>query len=149
MPSTDAVEYLAGGEPGAFGAGQKDFAFSQNLQVQRLKVTAKTASYSLLESDSGGLFTTTGASGAVTFTLPAVSGSAGLNYWIFNTVDQNIIITGPADTLVVKNDAAADSLTHSTSNEKIGQSFFIVGDGSKWLVFNIAFAAATTPTIAT
>jgi len=149
MPSTDAVEYLAGGEPGAFGGGQKDFAFAQNLQVQRLKVTAKTASYSLTVADSGGLFTTTGASCAVTFTLPAVSDNSGINYWIFNTVDQNIIITGPADTLVVKNDAAADSLTHSTSNEKIGQSFFIVGDDSKWLVFNIAFAAATTATIAT
>ena len=149
MPSTDAVEYLAGGDPGPFGGGTKDFAFAQNLQVQRLKVTAKTASYSLTVADSGGLFTTTGASGAVTFTLPAVSDNSGINYWIFNTVDQNIIITGPADTLVVKNDAAADSLTHSTSNEKIGQSFFIVGDDSKWLVFNIAFAAATTATIAT
>ena len=149
MPSTDAVEYLAGGDPGPFGSGTKDFAFAQNLQVQRLKVTAKTASYSLTVADSGGLFTTTGASGAVTFTLPAVSDNSGINYWIFNTVDQNIIITGPADTLVVKNDAAADSLTHSTSNEKIGQSFFIVGDDSKWLVFNIAFAAATTATIAT
>ena len=63
MPSTDAVEYLAGGEPGTFGAGQKDFAFAQNLQVQRMKVTAKTSSYSLLESDSGGLFTTTGLRG--------------------------------------------------------------------------------------
>ena len=149
MPSTDAVEYLPGGDPGPFGSGTKDFAFAQNLQVQRLKVTAKTASYSLTAADSGGLFTTTGASGAVTFTLPAVSDNSGLNYWIFNTVDQNIIITGPTDTLVVKNDAAADSLTHSTSNEKIGQSFFIVGDDSKWLVFNIAFAAATTATIAT
>jgi hypothetical protein len=149
MPSTDAVEYLAGGDPGPFGGGTKDFAFAQNLQVQRLKVTAKTASYSLTVADSGGLFTTTGASGAVTFTLPAVSDNSGINYWIFNTVDQNIIISGPADTLVVKNDAAADSLTHSTSNEKIGQSFFIVGDDSKWLVFNIAFAAATTATIAT
>jgi hypothetical protein len=148
MPSTDAVEYLAGGEPGPFGAGQRDFKFAQNLQVQRFKVTAKTSSYSLLESDSGGLFTTTGASGAVTFTLPAVSGSAGLNYWIFNTVDQNIIITGPADTLVVKNDAAADSLTHDTSNEKIGHSFFCVSDGSKWLIFNFAFAGATAGTIA-
>ena len=149
MPSTDAVEYLAGGDPGPFGGGTKDFAFAQNLQVQRLKVAAKTASYSLTVADSGGLFTTTGASGAITFTLPAVSDNSGLNYWIFNTVDQNIIISGPADTLVVKNDAAADSLTHSTSNEKIGQSFFIVGDDSKWLVFNIAFAAATTATIAT
>ena len=149
MPSTDAVEYLAGGEPGAFGGGQKDFAFAQNLQVQRLKVTAKTASYSLTVADSGGLFTTTGASGAITFTLPAVSGNAGLNYWIMHTVDQNIIISGPSDTLVVKNDAAADSLTDSTSNEKIGQGFFIVGDGSKWLVFEQSPAGTTAGTIAT
>lgn len=100
----------------------------------KLNVVAKTASYSVLPSESGTLFTTTGATGAVTFTLPAIADSEGCCFWFYNTVDQNMVLTGPADKLVVVGDAAADSAAFQTASEKIGGGFFAVCDGALWLI---------------
>ena len=78
-------------------------------------MTAKAASYSVvMPDDTGKLFTTTGATGAITFTLPAAAALKGTYCRMFNTVDQNMVITVTGnDTLVTLNDAAADSVTFS------------------------------------
>lgn len=117
----------------------------------RRVVTAKTASYTCLESDCGNLFTTTGASGAVTFTLPtAAAGNAGLWYEFFNTVDQTMTVAAATgDTMVVFNDAAADSIALSTASEKIGTGIRVISDGSKWLVFVSLGIETATPVVAT
>jgi len=98
-------------------------------------VTAKAASYTLLASDSGGTFTTTGATGAVTFTLPAVATSKGFRYQFVNTVGQNMVVTAPAGTLVTFNNAAATSATFSTAGNLIGAGLEVLCDGAKWLAF--------------
>ena len=95
-------------------------------------VTAKTSDYTVTAVESGTIFTTEGAGGAVNFTLP--SQGAGLHFWIMNAENQNMTITADtADTLVTFNDVAADSIAFSTSNEKVGGAAFVFSDGSKWM----------------
>jgi hypothetical protein len=105
----------------------------------------KAASYTVTAADSGAVFHTTGATGAVTFTLPAPA--SGLYYAFFNTVDQNMVITcGTTDVIVHLNDAAADSITFSTSSEKIGAACQVWSDGAKWFAVTHNGATATVAT---
>jgi hypothetical protein len=112
-------------------------------------VVAKTANYTVTTDDTDILFTNRGASGAVNFTLPA-NARKGLRYGFFVVADQNVTVTaGTADTMVVFNDAAADSIAFSTSSEKIGGMIEIIGDGTGWLTLVHLGAETQTPTIAT
>jgi hypothetical protein len=116
-----------------------------------LNVEAKTSSYTVvMPADSGKLLTTTGASGAVTFTLPTPAASIkGAHIYLFNTVDQNMVVgCATNDKIVTLNDAAADSVTFSTSSEKIGAAVHAVCDGSLWLVMDKSENSITS-TIAT
>lgn len=101
-------------------------------------ILAKTADYSLAAAgDCGTIFTNRGAGGAVNFTLPTTT-AAGAGWWceIFNVAAQNVTITaGTADTMIVFNDATADSLAYSTSGQIIGSGARVVHDGTGWLVF--------------
>ena len=120
---------------------------ADGFQSYKRPVTAKTANYTVTAAESGTLFTTTGATGAVTFTLPAKV--AGLHYWFYNTVDQDLIVAPDAvDTMVAFNDAEADSVATSTAGEQFGGAFYVVCDGTKWLAMNIS-AGANTVTVAT
>lgn len=114
------------------------------------RVQVKAADYTVLATDNGTTFTTRGASGAVNFTLPAID--RGLEFTFFNEADQNMTITAAtADTMVVFNDLAADSIAFSTSSEKIGGGFRVKANDNetKWLVMPILGAETQTPTIAT
>jgi hypothetical protein len=96
---------------------------------------AKTANYTVVAAtDNNTHFTTTGAAGAVTFTLPAVS--KGARFRFTNTAGQNMTVAGPAGTLVTFNNVAATSVTLSTAGQLIGGTIEIVAndDGTKWLV---------------
>jgi hypothetical protein len=95
----------------------------------------KTANYTVnTANDNNTHFTTTGAAGAVTFTLPAVA--KGARFRFTNTVGQNMTVAGPAGTLVTFNNAAATSVTYSTAGQLIGGTIEIVAndDGTKWIV---------------
>lgn len=111
--------------------------------------TAKTGDYTVVAADTGTMFTTTGASGAVIFTLPTKA--AGLRYRFLNVVDQNMTVAsaGSADDIVGMNDVAADSIAFSTAGEKIGACLevFCNGAATKWYAFNIS-AGANTATVA-
>lgn len=126
-------------------AGKLSLEGSAYLQLDsfRRTVTAKTADYAVVAADSGTVFVTTGAAGAVNFTLPSVA-TAGLEFTFVNTVDQNMVITATAaDTMVLVNDAAADSVTFSTASEKIGASVTCISDGTNWLVLHHSDEAQT------
>ena len=112
-----------------------------------LSISAKTASATLTAADAGYLITTTGASGAVVFTLPAAASNAGVSFNFYNTVDQNLTITAPAATLVAFNNAAATSVAFSTAGNKIGGGGRVTSDGTKWLFQNQS-AGANTVTVA-
>lgn len=111
-------------------------------------VTAKTAAYTVKESECGTLFTTRGASGAVTFTLPAASGNSGLWFEFFNVADQNMTVATADEELVAMNDLTADSIAFSTSSEKIGGGVRVVCDGTSWFAMPILGTEAQSPTIA-
>lgn len=114
------------------------------------QVTAKTANYTVTASDKNTIFTNQGASGSVTFTLPTLA--KGLKYRFFVEADQTVIVaSAAADTLVVFNDVAADSIAFQTSSEKVGGAIEVIAnaDATKWLVFVHLGAETQTPTIVT
>ena len=108
------------------------YGFVQDFQWKP-KVIAKTAAYTVLVKESGTIFTTTGATAAVTFTLPAIDAGDGTG-WIFYfmaTADVGMTVTAEtADTMITFNDAAADSVAFSTASEIMGGAFMVFSDGT-------------------
>lgn len=110
---------------------------------------AKTANYTILQQETGSLYTNTGATGAIVFTLPTLSAYLAFRFLV--VADQSVTIASAAgDDMVVYNDASADSVAFSTSGQKIGGSVLVFanGAGTKWYVFNTS-AGANTITVAT
>lgn len=102
------------------------------------------ADLTLTAADNGTLFIATA---AVNFTLPTLA--EGLHFGFYQTADANMVLTAPGsnDSLVTDGDAAADTITYSTSSHKIG-SFATVQaapDATVWLTAN---PGGTTRTIA-
>lgn len=96
---------------------------------------AKTASYTITEDDFGRTLTTRGATGAVTFTLPTpTQDDDGAHIRIFNAVDQNMVVDcATSGSIIALDNDAADSVTFSTTSQKIGACADIVCDGTSWL----------------
>lgn len=114
-------------------------------------VVAKTADYTVDETDFGKIFTNRGAAGTVIFTTPAPSAAyRGCWFRVQGVANQTITITaGTQDTLVVFNDAAADTWSLATSGAIIGSGALVVCDGTGWLVIPHAGATdAATPLLA-
>jgi len=121
-----------------------DDVFSGNSAGWR-DVVAKTANYTVTAADNNTIFTNQGASGAVVFTLPTIA--KGLRYRFYGEAAQNISISSAAvDTLVVFNDAAADTIALNTSNEIIGGcvEVYANADATKWLTFEMVHDGQTT-----
>ena len=119
-------------------------------------VSAKTTAYTVaFPGDNGKLFTNTGASGAVTFTVPAASAAlVGSWFEVLVTADQTVTVaTATTDTLIVANDIAADSIAWDQASEKVGNGgTFICVESGKWALKQNAAIATVTPltqTIAT
>ena len=139
---TDYIDIDTSGALTQYGASEISLS-----RTRRPSVTAKATSYAVTAAETGSVFTTTGATGAVTFTLPLLS--LGLEYWFMNTVDQNMTVqpnAGELDTMVVFNDAGADSIAFSTAGEKIGGSIRVICDGTYWLVFQLCTNTMTVTT---
>lgn len=118
-----------------------------NVSSRYRKVILVTADKTLTAADSGCLFVTNGTA-AVNFTLPAML--EGLEFTFYNAVDYNMTITAaPADTMVAYNDIAADSVALSTSSEKVGGCFDVIGLASGKALVMPRLWEAQTPTIAT
>jgi hypothetical protein len=110
-------------------------------------MVAKSASYVVTDADAGTHFTTAGAVGAVTFTLPTVA-KRDLVFWFTNVVDQNmIVLAGTADTIITMNDVAADSVALQTASQKVGGTFKVVGDGAKWIVVPHVYSGQTVTVV--
>jgi len=117
-----------------------------------IRVVAKTADYTVLESDHGTLFTTEGAASTVNFTLPATADlPTGWTAEFFSVAAGAMTVTaGTADTLVVFNDAAADSIAFSTTSEIIGAHIKVVKLTTTLIGVFVGLGAETqTPTIVT
>lgn len=89
----------------------------------------KTASFTITADDSGKIFLVRGAASPVVVTLPAVG--TVFQCEVVNLSDVNLTVASVvADTLITYNDLTADSVTFSTSSEKIGGSVWCFGDGA-------------------
>ena len=114
----------------------------------KVKLVAKTASYTITPDDFGTIMVTRGASGAVTFTLPAASTLNDGEWVLFISVaDQNLIVAGATGELVVFNDLTADSIAFQTSSKKIGGAFLAISDGTSWIVVPIATETQTVTVV--
>jgi hypothetical protein len=113
------------------------------------RIVAKTASYTVLASESGTIFTTSGAGGTITFTLPAIS-DGPYTFKFLNGANQTMTIASAvADTMVTFNDLEADSVSFSTSSEKIGGNVIVVCDGTTLFCLHRMNQEGQTVTIAT
>ena len=123
---------------------------AQDAITFKRTVVAKIADYTVAVGDSGKLFTTVGATGTVTFTLPAASATfTGYDLYIVCGAAQTLTVaTATADTLVTLNDAAADSVSLSTASEKIGGGFHVFCDGTLWFALPLTEETQTI-TVAT
>lgn len=124
------------------------FLFDRHLQerasqlLQPRGVVRKSADAAVTSADNGVQFVATG---AVTFTLPAVAN--GLAFRFVQTTDNALTISGSAN-IVHKGNAAANSVAFTTSGEKIGSQVLVEGmyvsaNSLKWVVTNLGGTTAT------
>jgi len=104
------------------------------VQNTRRRRSSHTANYTVTLEESGTHFDTQAAGALVLFTLPAVADSDGAWFTFFSAEDFELRIGGPLDTLIVDNDAAADTIAFATATELIGAGFHVIGDGAFWHV---------------
>lgn len=115
------------------GSGAIDPDGSAYLQLDafRRTIAAYTANHTCAATESGYVFSNTGATESVGFTLPAVATSTGLTYEFELTADATVSITAPADKLVAYKDPVATALTFVEGS--VGNKVSVVCDGAKWI----------------
>jgi hypothetical protein len=110
-----------------------------------LRTVTKTADYTCVRGDSGTIFSTRGAAGAVVFTLPPVT----KGWWAIFVAGaaQNLTITNAVvDTLIAFNDVAADGLAIDLNHP--GNAILVHCDGTAYFA-NCLPNLATDFTVAT
>ena len=115
---------------------------------QDREVIALTASTTLSNFDLGKTFTNRGASGSITITLPTPSGdNAGGEIRVRVVANQTVVVNcATNDLIVIVNDAAADSVSWATLNEKIGAGGMFESDGTNWFFSNLSAGTVTLTT---
>lgn len=113
------------------------------------RIVAKTAAYTVPASESGTIFTTAGATAAVTFTLPAITDGPFVFDFIAVADVAMTVAAATADTLCTFNDAAADSVAFSTTSEIIGGWVKVVCDGTTIIALTPISSETQTVTVAT
>ena len=116
----------------------------------RRTVTAKTASFTITQADSGTVFTNRGDTDVLTITLPTVSDTyTGVQFEAYGVANTALALSAQtAGQLVVKADATANSIAYETSGEIIGACFRVICDGTSWLVIEQS-NETVTPAITT
>lgn len=101
-------------------------------------IRAKTASYTVTAAEDGVIFTNRGATAAITFTLPSVANNnvpVGTEFTFYGVSATGFTVAseGSNDNILTLNDAAADSITMTTTSKIIGASVHVIWDGTAWL----------------
>ena len=107
----------------------------------------KTANYQVLSTDNLTLFDNTGATGAVTFTLPAIANGY---FFAFRAVaNQNLLITSTEGSNIVGfNNATASTISFQTGSAIIGGQLIFYTNPAKtqWIVESASAGANTVTT---
>jgi hypothetical protein len=137
---------------GTSGGGVEPFAVEYDgVRGRRHIVALSSASTAITisASQSGALITVPGFTSGATITLPAMEAGLSYEFYVAGTVSSGIITisAATAGTLVVHNDAAANSIVFgksgSASGTIIGGSVRLVSDGTKWYsIMQPAFTSA-------
>lgn len=96
-------------------------------------VRHRTTSLTLTVDDNNVLFTNKGASGSITFTLPAVASSQGLRFGFAGMAAQDIVITSPTSTTLLGEGTLGTSLTMAGATGRGGLIEILGMDGSFYL----------------
>lgn len=89
------------------------------------RISTKATDYTVVAADNGTQFHAITAN--ATFTLPALK--AGLTFDFIRMSDHNLVVaSAEGDNVVVGNDLSADSVTYSTSSNKIGARVRVTGE---------------------
>ncbi len=113
------------------------------LPFRGISVNTDKTAITVVAADSGILFVNKNAS-ACTYTLPTVADAKGKMFWFFNVGASGMVITGGStDAIVTLNDAAADTVTFNTENQRIGASCLIFCDGTNYFLMSFNGATAT------
>ena len=96
----------------------------------------------IVPSDSGVMFMNKNTSLETNYVLPAVADSNGKMYWFFNAqTTKNMRITAPTNTMVADNTLIGNYAL--TTDNKAGFAAFVIGDGSKYYLFELGTLAWT------
>lgn len=135
---TNAVTFAAGSSLQDDGLGNLQILNSAGITKTIFPADAvpvsKTADYTVLAADNGKHFDNIGAAGSVNFTLPAVASSAGFTMFVHQVVDQAVVITAPAGTLVGPNNAGRATYTSAGAGNRIGVDIRLYCNGAKWFL---------------
>jgi hypothetical protein len=103
----------------------------------QLRIVPKTSAYTVNTNQDrcGTRFTNRGATGSVTFTLPAPhAGLIGWFYEFFGVADQNIVVSAGSAKGLAFNNATCASLASQTGGGLIGAKIRATCDGTSWLL---------------
>ena len=119
----------------------------------RETVVAKTTAYSLLENDSGKVFTNAGASASVTFSLPTVGAAFGTGtdglvgtgavYTIVKLTDDNVVIDAAAGDYIADS-SSGGQIQNTTASETYASITLISVSTTQWAIAPGAVGTWTT-----
>ncbi len=96
---------------------------------------SKTAAYQVLAGDNFTLFDNVGATGSITFTLPAIANGYCFGFRV--QADQTVVVaSSEGANMIALNNAVANSVAFSTASQKIGGMVMVYTNpaGTKWIV---------------
>ena len=158
--------FIVGGDIEVKSGGEIDIESGGALKIAGTAVTASAAEINQLDglavgtgaatlvtaastnvaaADNGKVLIATKADGASTFVLPApAAGLAGVAVTILQSVDQNLVIDGTADKMIVfGGNGTSKTATWSTGGEKRGAGAYCVCTGTMWLVVGLGKGTIT------
>ena len=100
------------------------------------KISAKVTTYQVKGEDFDTLFTNRGSTASFTYTLPPTGDlPTGWSCAFYGVSAYGFVIasSGSSDNIVALNDAAADTLTMTTTSLIIGSYVKVIWDGTGWL----------------
>lgn len=109
-----------------------DGSTGQGALLAKRVITAKTADYTVTAAETGTVFTNTGASGTVVFTLPAAPAN-GLTYEFHITAAQSVDIQTGTAVLIYANAVATTATTGKLTKNTVGTCIQLVYNGVAWM----------------
>lgn len=115
-----------------------------NFRGISVNPTSGTNTISIVPSDSGVMFINKNTDANTNYVLPTtVAEGDGKIFWFLNAqTGKDMLITAPTNTLVADNTVIGNYVNMAANT--IGYGAFVIGDGSKYYLFELGALAWTT-----